>query len=85
MLFRIVKAEVTGTQLVMTFEGGESRSFDLASLMDGPGLFADLKDPHLRATVEVAPNGRSVEFANGLDFCADQLWQDSIPVAVRAG
>jgi hypothetical protein len=53
--------------------------------MDGPGLFADLKDPHLRATVEVAPNGRSVEFANGLDFCADQLWQDSIPVAVRAG
>ena len=79
MLYHVTSASVDGNVLLLEFREAGPRAFDLAPLSMRGGLYSGLRDPEIRRTAHVSSNGRWVEFANGLEFCADQLWQDSVP------
>jgi len=45
----------------------------------GSGVFAALADPAFFAKAQVGPRGRSLEWPDGIDFCADALWFEAHP------
>lgn len=60
--------------LVLTFENGEKRQFDMKPYLD-LGVFQDLKDISLFNTVKT--NFDSIEWANEADFDPEILYQKS--------
>ena len=45
----------------------------------GKGVFAALTDPAIFAQVRVGERGRSLEWPDEIDFCADALWFEAHP------
>ena len=45
----------------------------------GKGVFAPLADPEFFGKVVVGPRGRSLEWPDEIDFCADALWFEAHP------
>jgi hypothetical protein len=45
----------------------------------GKGVFTAFADPALFARVSVGERGRSLEWPNEIDFCADALWFEAHP------
>ena len=45
----------------------------------GKGVFAALRDPATFAQVRVGDRGRSLEWPDEIDFCADALWFEAHP------
>jgi hypothetical protein len=45
----------------------------------GKGVFAALADPAVFAQVHVGERGRSLEWPEEIDFCADALWFETHP------
>jgi hypothetical protein len=45
----------------------------------GKGVFAPLSDPAFFAQVRVGERGRSLDWSDEIDFCADALWFEAHP------
>jgi hypothetical protein len=60
--------------LLLTFENGEKRQFDLKPYLN-IGIFKELRDPDLFKTVKT--NFDSIEWANEADFDPEFLYQKS--------
>jgi Protein of unknown function (DUF2442) len=63
--------------LLLTFENGEKRQFDMKPYLD-LGIFKELKDLGLFRTVKT--NFDSIEWDNEADFDPEVLYQNSIKV-----
>jgi hypothetical protein len=64
--------------LLLTFENGEKRQFDMKPYLD-LGIFQELKDLRLFNTVKTSFD--SVEWKNEADIDPETLYQNSIRVA----
>jgi len=64
-------------KLLILFENGEQRVFDVSSYLDH-GVFRALKDPALFHSAHVSFD--AVTWANGADLCPEVLYRDSTPV-----
>jgi hypothetical protein len=60
--------------LILTFENGEKRQFDMKPYLD-KGIFKELKDPKLFKTVKISFD--SIGWANEADFDPEVLYQKS--------
>jgi hypothetical protein len=63
--------------LLLTFENGEKREFDMKPYLD-TGLFRELKDMKMFNTVKTSFD--SIEWDNEADFDPEVLFQKSIKV-----
>ena len=54
---------------------------DLAPALAQGGVFSGLAEPVIFGQVRVGPRGRSIEFPGEIDFCADALRRDGIPLS----
>ena len=63
--------------LLLTFENGEKRQFDMKPYLD-LGIFKELKDQRLFRTVKT--NFDSIEWDNEADLDPEILYQNSIKV-----
>ena len=63
--------------LLLTFENGEKRQFDMKPFLD-LGIFKELKDLRLFRTVKT--NFDSIEWDNEADFDPEVLYQNSIKI-----
>jgi hypothetical protein len=61
-------------QLLLTFENGEKRQFDMKPYLEY-GIFQELKDLNLFNTVKLSFD--SIEWANEADFDPEILYQKS--------
>lgn len=68
-------------RLCLTFEGGERREVDMATLVPFDGIFAPLKDPAYFRQVRVEPDVGTIVWPNGADICPDVLCETGRPVA----
>jgi hypothetical protein len=66
-------------QLLLTFDNGEQRHFDMNSYLD-KGIFADLKDHSIFRTVRVSFD--TIEWCNGADLCPEVLYVQSLPLQI---
>lgn len=65
--------------LRLTFEDGSAKTFSLAPLVRKGGVFAPLAQAAEFRAAKIAPDGRYVEWPNGVDLCADALYLEGIP------
>jgi hypothetical protein len=61
--------------LLLTFENGEKRQFDMKPFLDN-GIFQELKDIRLFNTVK--PSFDSIEWDNEADFDPEVLYEKSV-------
>ena len=45
----------------------------------GKGVFSAFADPEFFARITVGERGRSLDWPDGIDFCADALWFEAKP------
>ena len=64
-------------KLLLTFENGEKRIFDMKEYLEY-GVFQELKDESIFNSVHIAFD--SIEWANGIDFDPEVLYEKSSPV-----
>lgn len=64
-------------QLLLTFENGEKRLFDMRPYLDY-GIFQELKDLKIFNTVK--PSFDTIQWANEADFDPEILYQKSIKI-----
>lgn len=62
-------------KLLLTFENGEKRIFDMKPYLD-KGIFRELKDEKIFKTVRVSFD--SIEWSNEADIDPEVLYEDSI-------
>lgn len=60
--------------LLIKFSNGEEKIFDVKPYLEDK-VFFELKNKELFKTVKVG--GLSIEWANGLDICPDELYNQS--------
>ncbi|MBN2484876.1 MAG: DUF2442 domain-containing protein [Bacteroidales bacterium] len=65
-------------QLLLTFENGEKRQFDMKPYLNN-GIFQELNDLNLFKTVK--PSFDTIEWANEADFDPEILYQKSIKIS----
>ena len=63
--------------LQIEFDNGEQKRFDVKPYIKG-NWYGELAD--LNYFKSVAPNGFSIEWANGQDLCPDDLYYNSVTV-----
>ncbi|KAF0245441.1 MAG: hypothetical protein FD180_1664 [Planctomycetota bacterium] len=68
-----------GLSIRLTFDDGSTRAFDLAPLLKKGGVYSPLARTDYFKSARVAPDGRYVEWPDGLDLCADALWIEGVP------
>ena len=79
MYLSVKKVEpIDNYQLILTFENGEMRQFDMKPYLDY-GIFQELKDLKIFNTVK--PSFDSIEWANEADFDPEILYQKSIKIS----
>ena len=64
-----------GYKLILTFENGEERLFDMSPYLD-LGIFKELKDLNMFNTVRVSFD--TIEWANEADFDPEALYEKSV-------
>lgn len=62
-------------RLLLTFENGEKRTFDMKPYLD-KGIFRELKDEKIFKTVRVSFD--SIEWSNEADIDPEVLYEDSV-------
>lgn len=62
-------------KLLLTFENGEKRTFDMKPYLD-KGIFRELKDEKIFRTVRVCFD--SIEWSNEADIDPEVLYEDSM-------
>ena len=66
--------------LLVTFDNGETRLFDVKPYFGHPA-FKKLQTPGMFGTVK--PAGLSIEWINGVDICPDALYHNSVFVKME--
>lgn len=66
-------------KLVLTFENGEIRLFDMNPYLE-KGIFRELKDVSLFKSARI--NFDTVEWGNEADIDPETLYEDSIPYSI---
>ena len=61
--------------LLIKFDNGEEKRFDVKPYLEHKA-FSELKNKELFKTVKIG--GLSIEWANGVDICPDELYNNSI-------
>jgi hypothetical protein len=64
--------------VTLAWANGETTANGFGHLI-GKGMFAALTDPAFFARVHVGERGRSLEWPDEIDFCADALWFEAHP------
>ncbi|HPO15164.1 MAG TPA: DUF2442 domain-containing protein [Candidatus Hydrogenedentes bacterium] len=64
-------------RLLLTFENGEQRVFDLTPYLD-TGVFKALRDENTFKDVRISFD--TVEWPNGADLCPETLYTESLPL-----
>jgi hypothetical protein len=64
-------------KLLLTFENGEKRIFDMKEYLEY-GVFQELKDENIFNSVHIAFD--SIEWSNGLDIDPEVLYEKSSPI-----
>ena len=64
-------------RLLITFENGEQRIFNVEPYLD-KGVFRELRQPSMFNSVRVSFD--TVEWANGADLCPETLYADGVPL-----
>jgi hypothetical protein len=78
MYFSITRVEpIEEHKLILTFENGERRVFDLKPFLD-KGVFRELRNVDLFNTAHVSFN--SVAWANEADFDPEALYEGGLPL-----
>jgi len=76
MYLSIVKVEpLQEYQLLLTFENGEKRIFDMKPYLD-KGIFKELKDEKMFRSVRVSFD--SIEWSNQADIDPEVLYEESV-------
>jgi hypothetical protein len=60
-------------RLRVTYSDGVHVDADIRPMIERGGVFAPLADPAEFAKVVIGAHGRSIEWPNGADLCADAL------------
>ena len=68
--------DLKGYKLLLTFENGEIRLFDMSPYLN-KGIFKELKDTSMFKSVKVSFD--SVEWENEADIDPETLYEDSVP------
>ena len=77
---KITKATPAQNKIVnIEFTDNTIYSFDLKPFIKKGNVFEVLEDDSIFNKVKIGENGRSLEFPNELDFCADSLWLKAHP------
>lgn len=66
---------LTDTRLALTFESGEVREVDIASLVPFDGVFEPLNNPAYFGQVRVDSDAGTIVWPNGADICQDVLYE----------
>jgi len=77
---RISKA-IPSSNRVVTLEFSDQTvyNFDLKPFIKKGNVFENLLDDDIFFKVQIGAKGRSLEFPNEIDFCADSLWLKAHP------
>lgn len=67
-----------GHKLLLTYETGEKRLFDVTPYMTG-SWFAELKDTAYFRSVSLLPGGTGIEWLHGQDIAPHELYELSVP------
>lgn len=73
-----------GTRLGLTFESGEHREVDIASIVPFDGVFEPLRSGAFFALVSVNHDLGTIMWPNGADLCPDVLYERSVPGSATA-
>jgi hypothetical protein len=65
-----------GYKIMILFENGENRIFDMTSLIEKP-FYQKIKNPAIFRTVKVSDI--TLEWITGEDICPEDLYYNSIP------
>ncbi|MDY5910643.1 MAG: DUF2442 domain-containing protein [Inconstantimicrobium porci] len=68
-----------GYKLLLTFENGEERIFDMKPYLE-KGIFKELKDKSLFNSVKISYD--SIEWENEADMDPEMLYEDSVPYGI---
>lgn len=75
-MIKIIEARALAPyRLYVKFSDGAEGAIDL-SAWAGQGLFASWDDPAFFERVQINPTGRSLEWGNLIDLCADSLYMN---------
>ena len=77
----VAVAPIGDYRLLLTFDNGERREVDIASLATFEGVFAPLRDPDYFRQVQINPDVGTIVWPNGADICPDVLYERSRPVS----
>ncbi len=72
---------ISSTQLLLDYENGERRSFDITPWLDH-GRFRELRDERVFKAVKVSFD--TIEWSNGLDIDPEELYSGSAPALGEA-
>jgi hypothetical protein len=72
---------LNGYRLLLTFEDGDQREVDVASVVPFHGVFEPLKDIGYFRQVRVEPDIGTIAWPNGADLCPDVLYEKSRPAS----
>ncbi|OLE52626.1 MAG: hypothetical protein AUG51_17160 [Acidobacteria bacterium 13_1_20CM_3_53_8] len=73
-MIKIIEARALSPyRLYVKFSDGEEGEIDLSALA-GQGVFAAWNDPEFFKRVHISSTGRSLEWGNLIDLCADSLY-----------
>lgn len=68
-----------GYQLLLTYETGEKRRFDVSPYIIG-SWYGELKDTAYFRSVTLLPGGIGIEWIHGQDIAPHELYELSIPM-----
>ena len=70
-----------GHRLLLTFEGGERREVDIASIVTFDGVFEPLREIDYFRRVRVEPDLGTITWPSGANLCPDVLYENSRPAS----
>ncbi len=84
-MFRKVAAvyPLNALRLLVWFEGGEVKRYDMAPLVDAGGPFAALREPGLFCRVQVDAGGYGISWNDDLDLAGNELYDHGEAIDVH--
>jgi hypothetical protein len=74
-MHRIIEAvPLSGSTVRLRFDDGNDATLDFSSVAGRGGVFSPLRDSAFFRQVRIGADGRSLEWPEDIDFCADALW-----------